>query len=291
MRFGRSLVRAVTFPFRLPGLLRARDRHRTLQANLVIARMDRLAAQVDRAIAGDQALRNRYDALVPEKLDLIDFAFERIAIASFADLGGTHAHPPSGYALYTAEKYGTQRALVVDTDASDGLESANSLRPAIEFIKGNFSSPAVAAEVGDVDAVFLFDVLCLQGKPSWREVLQLYASRARCLIVTSAQFDRFAKSTRLMDLDESAYYECVPREYAADARTVNLFAVRDQAHPEHGCLHRDSPQYWQWAITDDDLIETMRDLGFRLVFLKPLFAMDNIPTPGVETRGFVFVRR
>jgi hypothetical protein len=96
---------------------------------------------------------------------------------------------------------------------------------------------------------------------------------------------------RLMDLSEEEYYECVPREYAAAARKINLYAIRDEFNAVHNCKHRDASQYWQWAITDNDLIDTMRGLGFRLAYLKSLFKMENIPKAGVETRGFIFVKK
>jgi hypothetical protein len=229
--------------------------------------------------------------LVPGKRELIDTAFQSLPIQSFADLGGAFAYPPGGYALYTIDKYKVPNGLIVDNFAPDGLEEQVQQRRGLRFIRGNFALPEVAAKIGRVDAIYFLDVLCMQARPDWKELLAMYADGTGCMVISSAQFDCFSRSVRLMDLSEEEYYECVPRDYAADARKYNLFGIRDEVDPVSGGKHRDSPRYWQCAITDRDLIDAMHGLGFRLAYLRPLFKMDNIPKPGVETRGFIFVKR
>jgi hypothetical protein len=290
-RFVQSFVHKATAPLRLHRVIRNRLNQLVLQNHQIIGRLDRVAERVGRFTNPDQPLLDQFPELVAGKLELIDFAFQSLPIQSFADLGGAYAYPPGGYALYTFDKYKVPDGLVVDTDAPAGLAEGLQKRPGLRFLRGNFATPQVAASVGAVDAVYFFDVLCMQANPGWKDLLALYADRARCILISSAQFDCFTHSVRLMDLSEQEYYECVPREYAEDTKKRNLFAIRDEVHPAYGCKHRDCCQYWQWAITDNDLIDCMRQLGFRLAFLKPFFAMDNIPKPGVETRGFVFVKK
>jgi hypothetical protein len=285
-----SLVNALTLPFRLRGIIRNRSNQMVLQNHQIIGRLDRLTARIDRLTNPDQALHDRLEGLVPGKRDLIDFAFQSYPIRSFADLGGAYSYPPGGYALYTVDKYKLPTGFLVDDHAPEGMEEELSKRPGVRFIRGNLALPDVAAQLGRVDAAYLFDVLCMQAAPDWRELLALYARRVKYILITSAQFDCFPRSTRLMDLSEEEYYECVPHEYAVDVRKLDLFAIREEVHPEYGLKHRDCPQYWQWAITDNDLLDTMRGLRFRLAYMKPLMKMDNITKPGVETRGFIFVR-
>jgi hypothetical protein len=271
--------------------MRERVNQVVLQNHQIIGRLERLNERVQRLTNPDQPLLDRFEGLVAGKLELIDFAFQTYPIRSFADLGGAYSYPPGGYALYTIDKYRVPAGFLVDNHAPDGMAEEVAKRPALRFIRGDLSRPEVARQLGDIDVVYLFDVLCMQGKPGWRELLQIYAERTRCFLITSAQFDCFPSSVRLMDLSEEAYYECVPREYAADARKLNLYAVRDEINPVYGTRHRDCSGYWHWAITDDDLIDTMRQLGFRPTLIKPLFKMDNIPKPGVETRGFVLLKK
>ncbi len=285
----KHVLDALTLPFRLRRILRERTNQLVLQNHQIIGRLDSLTQRVERLSHPDQPLLDGLRGLVAGKRELIDFAFQTFPIQSFADLGGAYAYPPGGYALYTMEKYKTPTGFVVDIHEPPGMLESFQKRPGLRFIRGDLARPDVARKLGRVDAVYLFDVLCMQSSPGgWKELLSTYAKHSDCFLITGAQFDCFPRSVRLMDLSEDEYYECVPREFAADARALNLFAIRDDISPEYGCKHRDAPRYWQWAITDNDLIDAMRGLGFRLVLLKPLVKMDNIPKPGVETRGFVF---
>src|SRR5262249_30440094 len=160
---------------------------------------------------------------------------------------------------------------LVDTDCPEGMAEEVRKRPGLQFARGLLGSPSVAGQVGPVDVVYLFDVLSAQAKPSWQDVLATYAGLTGCFLISNAMLDCFERTTRLMDLGEKGYYECVPAGYREDARRINLFRILDQVHPAYGCLHRDAPQYWQWGITDRDLIDTMHALGFRLAYLKPMF--------------------
>ena len=59
--------------------------------------------------------RERLPTLAKDKLDLIDFAFSRFNLHSFADLGGVW-RVEGGYTFYALDKYDVSVAALVDTD-------------------------------------------------------------------------------------------------------------------------------------------------------------------------------
>src|SRR2546425_1146625 len=92
-------------------------------------------------------------ALLQDKLDLIDFAFSRFNLRSFADLGGVWG-VEGGYTFYALEKYIVAAAALVDTHPTDTIKNRAWNFPQLRVITGNFGDERIAREVGDVDAIF-----------------------------------------------------------------------------------------------------------------------------------------
>ena len=200
--------------------------------------------------------------LIAGKRALIDHAFGKLGAKSFADLGGVWG-VEGGYTFYTLEHYAVQAGTLVDTHPTTEVLTRAQQHPQLRVLQGNFGDAAIAEQVGDVDAVFLFDVLLHQVKPDWDEVLALYAARARHLLIYNQQWVGPGSRVRLLDLGEDEYFKNVPHK-RSEPTYAALYQRLDQIHPDHGRPWRDVHHIWQWGITDDDLIARCEALGFTL---------------------------
>jgi hypothetical protein len=81
-------------------------------------------------------------------------------------------------------------------------------------------------------------------------------------------------------------------EIASDARSEvyrYVYEHRHEIHPEYGKPWGDIHNISQWGITDGDLRQTMRGLGFGEVFFRNYGRFVGLPA--FEEHGFVFVKR
>jgi hypothetical protein len=224
----------------------------------------------------------------PDKQELIDLAFEqyRPRIESVADLGGIW-NVDGAYALYAIRKFGIAKACIVDTDFSEASRTLSQNAANLQLIQGNFGDETVAAKVGMVDAVFLFDVLLHQVHPDWNEVLGTYAKRTNCFIIFNQQWIRSDTTIRLLDLGREEYFRNVP--IGPDNPTYRaLFERMYEIHPQYGRVWRDIHKVWQWGITDEDLRRTMRTLGFEQCIYRNYGRFGSLSN--FENHGFVFQR-
>jgi hypothetical protein len=110
--------------------------------------------------------------LLQDKLDLIDFAFSHFNLHSFADLGGVW-RVEGGYTFYTLDKYDVSVATLVDICFTDTVRKRARKFDQLKVVPGNFGNQRIADEVGNVGAVFLFDVLVHQVAPDWHRILEM----------------------------------------------------------------------------------------------------------------------
>lgn len=197
--------------------------------------------------------------LYPIKTQAIDRGFALTNTRSFADLGGVWA-VDGGYTFYARDRPGVEAGTLVDdligTLSDDAKQRARDRD--VRLLTGNFSDRAVAGQVGEVDAVLLFDVLLHQVAPNWNEVLEIYSEHARTFVVVQPQL-RGEETIRLIDLGREEYLRMVPENDVHDL----LFDRLDEPH--RGRTWRDVHDVWQWGITDSDLIATAEGLGYDLV--------------------------
>lgn len=224
--------------------------------------------------------------VAPEKLDLIRRAWREHCpdARSFADLGGVW-RVNAGYTRYTLSSLPVRRGVLVDTDIPDPLLRRLRRLSALEIVRGDFASEDVAARVGPVDIVYLFDVLLHQARPHWHEVLATYAPRARCMVIYNQQYVRGADSVRLTDLPLERYMEI-----ASDVREDfyrHVYDHRDEIHPVYGKPWGDIHNLTQWGITDRDLRRVMSDLGYREVYYRNDGSFVGLTA--LENHAFIFV--
>jgi len=228
----------------------------------------------------------RTNPLVPAKLEMIDAAFAKYGVTSFADLGGVWG-VEGGYTFHALDRFPQVRGMLVDTHPTAAVTERAKKYPQLELVRGNFGDPAVAVRVGAVDAVFFFDVLLHQVRPNWDEVLAMYG-QARCLMIYNQQWTGPGEIVRLLDLGEEEYFRNVPHKRSHPIY-ADLFRKLDQPHPDHGGrVWRDVHHVWQWGISDAALEAKAGALGYRLEFKKNFGSFGHLPQ--FENHGFLFVR-
>jgi hypothetical protein len=224
--------------------------------------------------------------LSQDKIDLIDFAFTSLKAQSFADLGGIWG-VNGAYAFYALAHYDITSAVLVDTHPTVIFKEQRKNYKQLRFIHGNFGDERVARDVGQVDAVFLFDVLLHQVAPNWDQVIEMYAPQAQCLVISNPQWVHSNRTVRLLELGEEEYFKNVPHN-RAEAPYDNLFQKLNQKHPDHGRPWKDVHHIWQWGITDADLQSKIEVLGFRMQFYKNCGKFFNLKN--FESHAYIFSR-
>jgi hypothetical protein len=230
--------------------------------------------------------RESQRTLPQDKVDLIDFAFSRFDLHSFADLGGVWG-VEAGYTFYTLKKHSVSAATLVDTHPTAVVTARARKFAQLRLITGNFGDATIAGQVGNVDAVLLFDVLLHQVAPDWNRILEMYAPLTKCFIIYNQQWIGSEATVRLLELGEEEYFKNVPHDRTEEPY-VSLFRKLDEKHPDHDRPWRDVHHIWQWGITDLDLRGTIESLGFRLQFTKNCGPFGNLEH--FENHAFVFCK-
>jgi hypothetical protein len=224
------------------------------------------------------------DVVLPLKRYVIDWAFARLPVRSFADLGGLWAVDGS-YSFHALGHHEIERAYLVDEGYwTPATERRARSHPQLELVRGDFGAPPVRDRVGEVDAVLLFDVLLHQVAPDWDEVLALYAGVARCLCIVNPQWVGGTETVRLLDLGPEEYLASVPPQENHD----EVVRRPDEIHPVHRRPYRDVHEIWQWGIRDETLVATLERLGFRQALYANEGSWNGLER--FENHGFVFFR-
>jgi hypothetical protein len=221
-------------------------------------------------------------------LDAIDFAVERLGVESFADLdmGRTYGE----HAFYAIDKPTVREGVLADarpTRAQDQLLTAIEQaadRQGMRIVDGDAFDPATIAEIGQVDAVLMFNVLLHMVAPDWGRALELYTPSASCFVIANPQWRDGGNTIRLIDLGRERFLEAVTTSPAHD----ELFDHLDDWYPAQQRAQRDSRTVWQWGITDADLEAKLRELGFGLDYEQSLGPVPG--APAFENKTFVFSR-
>ena len=221
--------------------------------------------------------------------DAIDFAVREIGITSFADLDAGATYGKN--ALYAMDRPGVLEGALADARTArsraqllDMIEYAAE-RPGLRVVDGDAFDSATIAEIGAMDAVFLFNVLLHAVAPDWDRVLEVYAARTSCFVIGNPQWKGGAETVRLVDLGLERYVEAVP----ASVQNRELFERLDEWSPAEQRPQRDSRTVWQWGITDEDLKRKLAELGFELDFERSHGRLAG--SEAFENKTFVFSRQ
>lgn len=225
--------------------------------------------------------------LINHKLELIDLALTELNAHSFADLGGVWG-VNGGYTFYALEKHKLlTKAVLVDTHPTNEMTKRSENFPQLRFIHGNFGDKRIVEEVGQVDAIFLFDVLLHQVAPNWDEVLESYAHQTRCMVIFNQQWTGTSSTVRLLDLGENEYFRNVPHNRHESTYSM-LFQKLHEKHPDHDRVWKDVHHIWQWGITDLDLKNKLESLGFRMQYSRNCGQFGKLAN--FENHAFIFTK-
>ena len=103
----------------------------------------------------------------------------------------------------------------------------------------------------------MFDILLHQGHPDWQQVVSLWAEQASAIAVYNPQW-RGENSVRLTSLPLNEYFRILPCSLAP----ATYQHLKNQKDLEAA---QEELDIWQWAITDNDLIDCFQRCGLKLV--------------------------
>ncbi len=199
---------------------------------------------------------------------LIDTLFELSDnnINTVADLGGIYKIN-GAYSFYTIQKHHVLKVIEVDTELTQEFLSLSKRFPQITSLEMDFADENTILKIGNVDAIYLFDVLLHQVNPNWDEVLKKYADKTNYFVIFNQMFTQSEKTVRLLDFGFDEYFKHVPFE-RGHPLSQNLINNTYEINPEHGKIWRDVHHVFQWGITVKDLIEMLGKLDFELIYHK-----------------------
>jgi hypothetical protein len=204
------------------------------------------------------------------RFEAIDFAVEELGIESFADLDQGRAF--GEHALYTIDRPSVRRGVLADARRSrprnqllTTIEQASE-RDDLLVLEGDVFDPDTITEIGEVDAVFMFNLLIHAVDPDWDRALELYAPSTSCFVIANPQWREGGEAVRLPELGRERYLDVV----VPSARHDELFDRLDDWYPPQQRPHHDATIYWQWGIPDAALTHTLSRLGFRLDYERSL---------------------
>ena len=154
--------------------------------------MEKLKTIVREIIGNPQP--GKQSPLNPDKLQLIDFAQQRLNMTSFADLGGVW-NIDGGYSFYALGYETIKSGVLVDTDFTSAVFERQKRFPHLRLVEKNFGDPGILNHVGKIDAVFLFDTLLHQVYPDWDVILRLFSEVSRIFLIFNQQYVNLPKTT------------------------------------------------------------------------------------------------
>lgn len=236
----------------------------------------------------NKAQREERRALLDVKVGLVDRAFDRYPIGSFADVGacwGAHG----GYTFHALERYRVTDAVMLDGDLTAPTKERAMNWPQLRLEEGDLGDRRLLDSVGKVDALIIFDILVHQVDPDWDVFLRRYAEHANFLIIYHQCFVDEASTVRFIDRGLDYYLAHTPY-VGQEAEIADWFSRHEQPSRKFDRkVARDSYHYWQWGITQADLIRVIWEAGFQVDFLENFGPWWDLPC--IENHGFLCSRR
>jgi len=209
-----------------------------------------------------------------KKLNLLDLVLIKNEINSFADLGGVW-RVNSGYSFYILDKKPIKKAYFVDETFTNAVRKKIQNYPHVELIEGDFRYKKTMDKVPSVDLMILFDVVLHQ--PEWQNMLALCVPKSKIVAIYQPQYIG-EKTIRLLDLPKDKYLELINEQEKGDYKEIFK-------SPENIEKYKQITKVWQWGMTDKDLIEEMKKLGYTLT---EKIEEENIDNKKIVRKGFVF---
>ena len=247
----------------------------------------------DRSVRTRSPVSQRTVQPKPEKLELIDIAFELTDFRSFADLGACWG-VDGAYAFHAASLCGSglERAVIVDGNLTPLTRERAGVHPRVELVQALLGSRQALDAVGEVDALIMYDILLHQVKPDWDRFLLDWLPHTNSLIVFNQNWLKTPRTIRFVDRGVDWYYRNVyvwEDEWNTRERLESWFA-RHGERDEDGRLERDNHWYWQWGIRPLELIGLLAKNGFELIYMKRHRHAFGRRRPWIVNDGLIFQR-
>jgi len=225
--------------------------------------------------------------LDPIKTDLLTKAFTmHPEFSTFADLGacwGVHG----GYAKFVAETFPIKRVSIVDQHVTPETVEWVKQSDRARTVSAMLGSEKALSEVGDVDAVAMFDILLHQVSPDWDQLISMWATKARCFILHNPMWT--VGDTTLRFPDHGIEWFKANVIYTDAKRLEDWFRHHNEFDKKQGKLQRDVHNFWQFGITQRDMLALFEKLGYRIEFLS--FFKKRRTHPWIQNYGYIFHRR
>jgi hypothetical protein len=221
----------------------------------------------------------------PHKNDLIDWALRFYEIKSLVDLGACWG-VNGGYTFHALNTHELERALIVDGDITNLTRERAAKFPQLELIAGLLGDADTLERIGNVDAAIIYDILLHQVGPNWDEFLEMYSHIDTLIIFNQSWLG--PETVRFVEFGLDDYLKRVP--HTSEVRVREWFGKHDVFHPDLRKPWRDVHYFWQWGITQKDLIDALWRLGYGVGYLASYGFYD--PTfPEVELVGVICHKR
>lgn len=224
--------------------------------------------------------------VLPDKTALIDEAIARYGIRSVVDLGGCWG-VDGGYTFHALETGKIERAVLVDGGITPGTRERAEKWPQLELVEAALGEEETVEQVGTVDAAIMFDILLHQVAPDWDEFLKRYARNVDTLIINNQGWSG-PETIRFPDFSVEEFIERT--FHTNEERLREWYAQHDDWNEDQRKPWRDIHNFWQWGITEKDLVGVLWDLGYRVDFLFNKGLM-NPRWPEIEVVGLIARKR
>lgn len=223
----------------------------------------------------------------PEKFALIRAVFNQYMrdAKTFADLGGVWK-VDAAYTIYTLKNFPIKKAFIVDTNFNNRVDKRLSRYNNLTKIKGDFGRGEIVSQIRDVDIIYFFDVLLHQVNPNWDEILEMYSKICRCFIIFNQQYIGSDNTIRLTNLSLEEYENLAPKR--SDDLYDFVFKHKNEINTEYNKPWKDVHNIWQWGITDSDLRNKLKSLGYTEKYYKNYGRFSNLEF--FEEHAFIFLK-
>ena len=225
--------------------------------------------------------------LDPIKLKLIDELLSRAPeIKSSADLGACWG-VDGGYSRYLLDKHSLERSVIVDQHITDGTLAWTNNEPRAVPTQGLFGNDETRQKVGNVDMVIFFDVLLHQVSPDWDEVLAKWAPQTKYFLIHNPMWTIGSETLRFPDHGFEWFKANVV--YQHEGRLKDWFDKLDEFDTEQNKKKKDIHNFWQFGITERDLLAKMEALGFSCEYNS--YFKSRVGKPWIQNFGYIFKKR
>ena len=221
--------------------------------------------------------------LDPSKLDLLCLANDLYKPTSLGDIGGIWG-VDGGYGVYAKTVLGINEVQIIDSHWTDTAKQACD-NAGIKIVDSFVDTYLHDGRLDNTDCVCLFHFLLHQVSPDWREILRKLSFSVKIVLINNPQWIHGKAGFRLTELDSNEYFSLVPHS-ESEANYKDLYNAPLEIDPLHKKPRRDLHHFWQWAITNNDLITWMSSLNYELKYIRPSTLWSH--NKHFQDYGFIF---